>query len=302
MARSDRPWHRSMVKSGALFLLGPSRAHVQDWFPGLRIDPNAKTGLRDVHYCGKKVVALLSADLLRERSGKNVYIVGSGPSVRNCDLSRLEPGNAILLNGAITLIGEQIVAPLAVAVEDERFIWRHFDLVKEKVAAGTLCLFSVAVMRAICEHDRRWLADKKVVLIDYIRKPYAERRRSVDKIARFDFIVLNEERSAGISLLPDRGVLQGGSVAVSVLQFALHGAPFTIGLFGIDISNADQPRFYESGKQTAFSGVAGAEARILAHFALARKIAAERAIELLNFSPVSALVKGGFGYDDRFAV
>jgi Kdo-III transferase WaaZ len=302
MARSDRPWHRSMVKSGALILLGPSHAHVQDWFPGLRIDRNSETGLRDVIYRGKTIVALSRADLLQERSGETVYIVGSGPSVRNCDLSKLEPGSAILLNGAITLIGEQIAAPLAIAIEDERFIWRHFDLLKKKVAAGTLCLFSVAVLRAICEHNRRWLTDKKVVLIDYLRKPYAKRRRSIDRIAGYDFVVLNEERSAGISLLPDRGVLQGGSVAVSVLQFALYCAPQTIGLFGIDISNADQPRFYETGKQAAFSGVAGAETRILAHFALARKIAAEKDIELLNFSPVSALVKQGFGYDDRFAV
>jgi hypothetical protein len=302
MARSDRPWHRSMVKSGALMLLGPSRAHAQEWFPGLKIDRDEKTGQGNAIYRGKTVVSLLGADALREQSGENVYIVGSGPSVRHCDLSRLEPGSATLLNGAITLIGGDIATPLAVAIEDERFIWRHFDLVREKVLPGSLCLFSVAVIRAICEHDRQWLSDKRVVLIDYVRKPYAKRRLSVDKIAAFAFVVLNESRSAGISLLPDRGVLQGGSVAISVLQFALYCAPRLIGLFGIDISNADQPRFYENGKQTAFSGVAGAEARIVAHFALARNIAAEKHIELLNFSPVSALLKGGFGYDDRFAI
>ncbi|PZM13748.1 glycosyl transferase [Rhizobium tubonense] len=291
-----------MIKSGALLLLGSPRAHVQDWFPGLRIDLDTTTGARDVRYRGEKVVTLSGADLLRERSPENVYIVGSGPSVRNCDLSRLEEGSAILLNGAITLIGEQIAMPLAIAIEDERFIWRHFDLVKEKVAADTVCLLSVAVLRAICEHDRRWLRDKKVVLIDYIRKPYGERRRSIDMIARFDFVVLNEDRSAAISLLPDRGVVQGGSVAVSVLQFALYCRPRTIGLFGIDISNADQPRFYETGKQTAFSGIAGAEKRIVAHLVLAKKTAGEHNVEVMNFSPVSILVDHGFGYDGRFAV
>jgi hypothetical protein len=302
MARSDRPWHRSMVKSGALLLLGPSRAHAQEWFPGLRIDRDEMTGRGDAIYRGRKVVALSGANALRDRSGDNVYIVGSGPSIKDCDLRRLEPESAILLNGAITLVGGEIAAPLAVAVEDERFIWRHFALVRDKVSPGTLCLFSVAVIRAICEHDSRWLADKTVVLVDYVRKPYARRRLSIDRIAGYDFIVLDENRSAGMSLAPDRGVLQGGSVAVSVVQFALYCAPRMIGLIGIDISNADQPRFYESGEQTAFSGVAKAEQRIVAHFALARKVATERHIEMLNFSPVSALRNGGFGYDDRFAI
>ncbi|MGO4564013.1 glycosyl transferase [Rhizobium sp. 2YAF20] len=301
MAGSDRPWFRSMVKSGALLFLGGPRAHVQDWFPGLKIVPDPQTGRRAVLHFGKKVVELSDADLLRERAGENIYIVGSGPSVRDCNLSRLEDGSAVLLNGAIALIGEQIETPLAIAVEDERFIWRHFDLMKQKVPAGSLCLFSVAVLRAICEHDRRWLRDKTVLLIDYIRKPYGERRRSLDAIARFDFVVLEEDRSAGLSRLPDRGVVQGGSVAVSVLQFAIYCAPRTVGLFGIDISNADQPRFYETGKRTAFSGIAGAEKRIVAHLALAKKVAAERDVEILNFSPVSALVSQGFGYDGRFA-
>ncbi len=302
MARSDRPWHRSLVKTGARLLLGGSRAHVQDRFPGLVIIRSAGSAGAQVRYRGAKVALLGDADLLLERSKTAIYIIGSGPSVKDCDLSRLEDGSAILLNGAIGLIGAPIGSPLAIAVEDERFVWRHFDLLREKVAAGTICLLSVAVLRAICEHDRGFLADKRLVLIDDIRKPYGARRRSVEDLRHLDFVLLNGAGTAGLSLQPDRGVFQGGSVAISALQFALYCRPQTIGFIGIDISNADQPRFYESGDDTAFSGIARAEARIIEHFELARAVAAERHVALANHSPVSALLKHGFGYDDRFAV
>ena len=63
--------------------------------------------------------------------------------------------------------------------------------------------------------------------------------------------------------------------------------------------NAAEPRFYEERGQAAFSGIAGAEARILGHVALARTVAEERGIALVNFSPVSALSDIGIAFDDR---
>src|SRR5262249_54105912 len=116
-----------------------------------------------------------------------------------------------------------------------------------------------------------------------------------------DFMRCNDDLTAGFSLQPDRGVVLGGSVAISALQFALYCRPRTIGLIGIDISNARGPRFYESVGESAFSGIAQAEARIVDHVTLARSIAAGMDIALVNHSPVSVLLKHGFGYDDRFA-
>ncbi len=57
---------------------------------------------------------------------------------------------------------------------------------------------------------------------------------------------------------------------MSALQFALYCSPKTIGFLGIDISNAGEPRFYETSDETAFSGIARAEDRILEYFALAK--------------------------------
>ncbi|CAN7345313.1 glycosyl transferase [Rhizobium rhizogenes] len=296
---ADRPWHRTLIKMGARVLLGSSRAHAQDWFPGLNIV--RKSGAGEVFYHRAKIADLSDSDWLRERAGEIIHIVGSGPSIRDSDLTGLETNSAILLNGAIGLIGEQIASPLAVAVEDERFVWRHSEMMRRRIKPGTVCLFSIPVLRAISELDSRWLSDKAIILIDNISKPYGARRRLIDDIRKLDFVRLNVAGTAGFSFAPDLGVFQGGSVAVSALQFALYCSPKTIGFLGIDISNAGEPRFYETSDEAAFSGIARAEGRILEHLVLAREIASERGVAFVNYSPVSALLKHGFGYDDRFA-
>lgn len=301
MARANRPLSRSLVKIGTRIFLGNSRAHVQDWFPGLKLNQPSAGQPGMIRYRQAAIAPLWRADILRQEAGPRIYLVGSGPSIAESDVTRMEPSSAILLNGAIHLIGSGIAAPLAVAIEDERFVWRHFDLMKDKIAPQTICLLSVAVIRAICERGIGWLYDKRIVLIDDIRRPYGLGRRSLAEIRDFSFVRLNEAGSAGLSLDPARGVFQGGSVAISALQFAFYCSPELIGILGIDISNASQPRFYESGQDMAYSGIARAEERILDYFALARTIAAEKGVALRNHSSVSALAKVGLAYDDRFA-
>lgn len=232
---------------------------------------------------------------LSERVGERIVIIGSGPSVKGADLSSLPDRCALLLSGAISLIGMGIHEPLAVAIEDERFVWRHFSLMREKLTRREVpLLLSPGVIRAICELDRDFLRDRPIILIDDIRKPYGLPRRDKATLAGFDFTVLEGE--AGFSSAPDKGVFQGGSVVISALQFALATRAREIGFLGVDIANADAPRFYETEGNVAFSGIVGAEGRILSHIALALAVAAARGVRLFNHSQVSALRSIGLDY------
>ena len=140
-----------------------------------------------------------------------------------------------------------------------------------------------------------WRGPKfSVILVDDICKPYGEPRRRISALEPLAHVRL--EGDAGFSTDPDRGVFMGGSVVISALQFALATQAKAIGFIGVDISNADSPRFYEEKGAVAFSGIAGAEPRILAHIALAAKVAAGRGVELVNHSPVSALRSIGLDY------
>lgn len=300
--KSERPLRRSLIKMLISLFRGSEMAHAQDWWPGLSLDvPPDADRHGAIFYREKRIASLLHADVLKKRAGREIFIIGSGPSLPDSDLSRIGPCTSVLLNGAISLIADDIAEPLAIAIEDERFVWRHFDLMKKKIAAQTICLLSVSVIRAVCEIDSSWLADRSIVLIDDIRKPYNARRRSNAQLSALDFIVLSENGIAGFSEDPSKGVFQGGSVVVSALQFAASCRPAQIGFFGIDISNANVPRFYERAGQSAKSGIAGASARILAHIELAGQVCQTHGIALLNFSAVSALRQCGLPYDARYA-
>jgi len=61
------------------------------------------------------------------------------------------------------------------------------------------------------------------------------------------------------------------------------------------ISNADQPRFYRGGEQTAFSKASPAWRNRSSRISPWRKVAAERHIELLNFRQSRRLSKRGSG-------
>jgi hypothetical protein len=204
------------------------------------------------------------------------------------------PRQALLLNGAINLLAEGLADPLAVAIEDERFVWRHHATIMRLVPLDVPMLLSPGAIRALCDIDAGFLRGRPIILIDDIRKPYAHPRLDDAELRDMDHVTLGD--GAGFSSAPGRGVFQGGSVVVSALQFALAAGAAEIGFIGIDISNADTPRFYEEVGSAAFSGVAGAERRILDHVAIARDEAKKRGIRLVNHAPASALRSIGLDY------
>lgn len=295
----NRPLSRSLIKIAVRIAAGGSRAHAQDWFPGLKLTRATPSQPGSIIYRGRQVGTLVHSTSAVTTGRDAIFVVGSGPSVAATDLTRTGEKTCLLLNGALTLLPNTITAPLAIAVEDERFVWRHFDLM-QRVPADCPCLLSVSALRAICEIEPGWLRARPVVLIDDIRKPYGVPRRNEEALRALPFAVFSPESDAGFSTDPDAGVFQGGSVAITAAQFAIAWAPRTLGFVGIDIANANDPRFYE-GSDTAYSGLVKGQTRILDHLALAKTVAEQRGIEVQNHSKVSALASSGFAYSDMLA-
>ncbi len=152
-------------------------------------------------------------------------------------------------------------------------------------------LLSPAAIRAWAERGSAALQGRAVALIDNLVKPVNAARRNLSDPALAS--VLIRQGDAALSLDPDKGVVITGTVAFSGLQFALAARPRRITLAGIDLTNDSQPRFYETADR-APSGLTAGLTRILAGFALARDVAAERGTPIGCASPVSALL--GIGY------
>ncbi|MCD7111865.1 glycosyl transferase [Rhizobium sp. DKSPLA3] len=296
---SDRPLRRRIWKLAATLAYGRRRAHAYDWAPSLRIEPAPYGPERTILFRDRPSGTLLPPSALSDLAGSDITIVGSGPSVRDADLGALANCSTLLLNGAIALVPERVPRPLAFAVEDERFVYRHFQTFIAGLDRSILCLLSVAVIRAILEHDPDWLLERSVILIDNLLKPYGENRRDLSGVSRMPAMTVDMPSRSGVSLDPALGVFQGGSVAVSALQFTLFCRPRIVGFIGIDIANAAQPRFYEAPGERVFSGVSEAEGRILAHIRLAKTVGEARGSTFVNYARTSALQKIGIAFSDR---
>ena len=285
MPRSDRPLDRKLIRLG-FRVLGRARAHGQDVWPGLRI-----AGGR-MAWRGTDLGALHPAADLLPHGAPLLAVVGSGPSLKDQHPERLPPGTALLCNGAASLVPR--VTPAAVAVEDERFVFRHHAMLRA-LPRDVALLLSPAAIRAWAERDAASLAGRRVALIDNVEKPLGLPRRPLSD-PDLRQVVLRGPRGA-MSVAPDRGVVITGTVAFTALQFALAAAPERVLLAGIDLTNDAQPRFYE-GADRAPSGLGAGLGRILDGFALARDQAERRGIALACASPVSALLGIGYGRCD----
>ncbi|ARO15872.1 Glycosyltransferase protein (plasmid) [Ketogulonicigenium robustum] len=269
-------------------MLGPGRAHWQDLWPTTQIDP--ATG--DVTWRGQALVRLVRPSQILPRGLPLITVVGSGPSLREQRIEAIAPHSAILCNGA-ALLAER-VQPLAVVVEDERFVFRHHGMLSVLDKAIPLFL-SAAALRAFADADAGAFAGRAVALIDNLQKPVGGLRRDLSGPAWQDIAVMRND--AGFSRDVDRGVVITGTVAFSALQLAIAARPARILLAGIDLSNDAAPRFYE-GADKAPSGLTAGLTRILDGFILARAEAARQNIALDCASPVSALLQVGYSYSD----
>ncbi|WP_052500973.1 hypothetical protein [Jannaschia aquimarina] len=217
-------------------------------------------------------------------------IIGTGPSLRGQDLSSLPAHGSILLNGALTLLDGALPSPLALCVEDERFVHRHHAMFARFAPGIPWWLLSVSAIRALASYDPDLLSKGRIVLIDDIRKPYMRSRQDDLDLARLDHVEAGD--GALFSLDPSKGIAGCGTVAFTALQFAMAAGSGDVVLAGVDLTDGTS-RFYEEG-EGAGSGLDAGQDRIAAHFALALSVAERGDIRLLCASDRSLLLRLGY--------
>lgn len=291
----NRPFRRYLARLYCILRYGRAWSHAEEWWPGLELrQPGAAQGA--ILYRGQTIAPLLSYPSL-PAGLRELVIVGTGPSLARQVRARIPVEASLLLNGAIHLIDRNHgPKPFGVVIEDERFVWQHAQTIVDRVAPGTHCYFSTAVIRALCENAPRWLAEQNVHHLNFVHHPYQARKRSVEDMRHLPFLRWSADKTTAISLAPQSGLVIGGSVAASAAQIALFMAPPRIGLAGVDLTNTALPRFYETTQDRAMSRLDAAIEGILAMFSLVAREGAERGIVFENYSPVSRLAEIGITY------
>ena len=293
----NRPAQRYFARLYCLLRYGWRNAHAEEWWPGLALTlPTADGGA--IHYLGK-VIAPLQPYPPRSDGTGEIVIVGSGPSLATQAQERIPIESALLLNGAIHLLGPGAARPFGVVIEDERFVWRHWRTIAATVPSQTHCYLSTSAIRALCETIPKWLASQTVHHLDFLHRPYGARRPTAAELRNLPFLSWSRDAKAAISLSPQAGLMPAGTVAVSAAQLALSFAPSRIGFAGIDLTNTGRPRFYELDGNKAMSRLGVAKDRILAAFQIIRDECELRDIVIENYSPVSRLADLGIPYVPR---
>jgi hypothetical protein len=116
--KRNRPIHRYLARIYCRFRYGAMRAHFEEGWPGLRLQmpgPDGSAGFID--YKGQALAPL--HPFPAPAKPDELVIVGSGPSLAGQATGKIPMASAILLNGAIHLMGEADRQPFAIVIEDE---------------------------------------------------------------------------------------------------------------------------------------------------------------------------------------
>ena len=243
--------------------------------------------------------------------GKDVNIIASGPSIQQLPLTELLDTPTIFVNGSISLIGQhQFTDIVGYVISDARFINHQPEILRQYYTGqplyATLAVFEAMAtthpdimrtyhhaMRVLYPVDRPWgvksnklsfnklifkkkLLNKKMPLSYFINNP--------------NFIIDSDHKAAdiGVSLNITHGFVEAGTVAYVAAQLAFSRQAASIHLYGIDLLNSKQPRFYENKNNGAPSMLSKVmHERIVPSFNLLGRIYQSHGVPVINHSPIS---------------
>lgn len=243
--------------------------------------------------------------------GKAVNIIASGPSVQQLAFSTLLDLPTIFVNGSISLTeNHTFTNVVGYVISDARFIHHRPDILRQHYTGqplyATLAVFEAmatlfpdilrtysTAMRVLYPVDRPWgvksnklsfnklifkkkLLNKKMPLSYFINHP--------------NFIIDGSCNSTdiGVSLNITQGFVEAGTVAYVAAQLAFSRQAAAIHLYGIDLLNSAQPRFYENSDDSAPSMLSKVmKDRIVPSFNLLGRIYKAQGVAVINHSPIS---------------
>lgn len=215
-----------------------------------------------------------------------LFIIGSGPSIRNQHIEKLKNKNTILLNGAVSLIESVGLNPLCVLIVDELFCRKRLDLL-ERIPQGTNLVLTFPAIKEIAFERPDIIRESKVFLLH-------EKNESFSDVPEF------HEKNLFLFDKPTHGVFRAGTVMSAAIQLAAFIKIRNVYLLGLDIGNAEsEPRFYETRKDKVRTGLLrDYELLILPFMKFASSWYEQHSLKIFNCSPITKLPYSVIPYHD----
>lgn len=252
--------------------------------------------------------------------GQPVNIFASGPSISDVDFTKsLLDMASIFVNGSLSLLNEHAFNQVVgYVISDERFIKHQLSLLKNTYTGQPLYI-TINVLKAIARYHPKLIEQyhdsiriifavdrplthsesliTKTKSINILQKIFARATKSkkikflLTHFAQHPNFVIETQKTAqpiGVSLDITDGFVEAGTVAYVAAQLAFSEGAGSIHLYGIDLINSNQPRFYESKDDNAPSKLEKAvSTRIIPSFNLLGRVYREHGVAIYNHSPVS---------------
>lgn len=232
---------------------------------------------------------------------KVVNIVASGTSIKQVDFTDVARQPCMFVNGSIALTHQYAFSQMAgYVITDPRFIRHNLAILQNCYYSQCPLFITQSVLQALMKKYPEFLikfcaliylifaVDRPITGIKkqgFLRKIFAKKPSLSDFEQNPYYVIKND---IGVSLDIRHGFVEAGTVAFVATQLAFSMGFTEIRLFGVDLINANEPRFYENIQDTAPSKLAPAiYNRIVPSFDLLAKTYAKYGVTLVNTSPIS---------------
>ncbi len=259
-------------------------------------------GEADVYWQGRHVYRTSNLNNIRNSHYGDCFLIGTGPSINEIDISLLEKKTCFGVNGAIAKFSGLYFKPKYYAVSTYDFFVNRFEMVREVMLEGIQSFFPFWGISQICEHDISLLKNAQIFLADPISQKYGIPKmddEDFDKLNEFDtdFVLHREKRKmndkVGFSRNLLKGYFHGENILYTSLQIAYFIGYRRFFIVGMDLNySGPNPRFYEKTNNSRPTWVDQSFDRsIVPCFEIVRDLILNKEIQVYNVSPESRLPK-----------
>lgn len=266
--------------------------------PYLRLVKSESSKIFELFWREQSVGVTQDWSELKKIAPKHIFSIGSGPSIKEQDLTNLEGHQCVLVNGAIQLVIDGVLSnPLAVMVEDGRYVLERAEQLMSLPKGTRLCLTISALYALGSVTNGQGFSHFKLYFIDGFKTQYGEDRRALTSVSPKFY---RHSKNAALSLEMPEGHFGCGTVMYSGIQLAFYLKAKALYLVGFDLTNFNQPRFYETKNDQAWTGLGNAyENRILPAMQLMMEAAEESGMTVYNCSHKSIIPRELIPFDGR---
>ena len=276
--------------------LGEKFKHQYNCHPGFDL----RRGQNSCKVIWKKseIAEIPYASSIQGQFSDSCFIVASGPSLAEIDLTKIASYDSISLNCAIKKFNEFHIKPTHCIIVDHRVFERQWQCVKDTILSGANCFFSYEGLSRICEQDPALLRTGKIYLIESISRQFNIARHDKaaflamyrdDADVFLDKNLLEYCRSIGFCGNLKKGVFSGKTVATWAVQLAYGLGYKQQFIIGMDLGGTGKSHFYADGKNPAPDFMKDYEPHIRGCFELAKQASQARGFSIYNLSKHSTL-------------